>query len=178
MSKSVQLDTQRSALSTPALHRPRSIANEFSRYLVVGGVAFSVDFGSLYFLTEVTGLHYLASTALAFVIGLTVNYSLSRFWVFDCRNTDNSALEFALFAAIGLAGISLNELIMWIAAEKLHIYYLTAKVLSAAIVLIWNFAARRTLLFSGSSLPRIIARPAQYTGLSPCKPLGPPRESE
>jgi len=124
-----------------------SVLQQFARYVVVGGVAFVVDFGLLYVLTEFAGIHYLSSAAIAFLCGLFTNYLLSRVWVFDRRTIDNVAMEFAIFAAIGIVGLGLNEGIMWFVAERVHFHYLIAKVISAGIVLMWNFGARKAVLF-------------------------------
>ena len=53
------------------------------RYTFVGGVAFIFDFGSLFILTEYIKIYYLVSAAIAFIIGLTINYLLSISWVFS-----------------------------------------------------------------------------------------------
>jgi putative flippase GtrA len=124
-----------------------SLLHQFARYLVVGGLAFVIDFGSLYALTEFAGLHYLISAAVAFLFGLIANYWLSRIWVFDRRSMQNVTVEFFVFAVIGVIGLGLNEGIIWFAAEKIHFHYMFAKAISSAIVLLWNFGARRFLLF-------------------------------
>ena len=124
-----------------------SLSHQFARYLVVGGLAFAVDFGSLYLLTEFAGLHYLFSAAVAFLFGLTANYCLSRLWVFDRRTMDNVALEFFVFTVIGVVGLGLTEGLLWFLSEKMHLYYLVAKAISAGVVLVWNFGARKLILF-------------------------------
>jgi putative flippase GtrA len=113
----------------------------------VGGLAFVIDFGSLYLLTEFAGLHYLISAAVAFLFGLLTNYCLSRLWVFDRRTMESVTAEFLVFAVIGIVGLGLNEAIIWFVAEKIHFHYMVAKAISAGIVLLWNFGARKSLLF-------------------------------
>lgn len=134
-------------LPTLMLGATGSLLNQFARYLVVGGLAFVVDFGSLYLLTEFAGLHYLVSAAVAFLFGLATNYLLSRIWVFDRRTMKNVAMEFAVFTVIGVVGLGFNEIIIWFVREKLHLHYMVAKAISAGIVLIWNFGARKFVLF-------------------------------
>ncbi len=124
-----------------------SLLQQFSRYLVVGGLAFVVDFGLLYALTEFAGLHYLISAAIAFLFGLLANYCLSRLWVFNRRTLNSVAMEMVIFTGIGIVGLGLNEVIIWFAREKIHFHYLIAKAISAGIVLIWNFGARKSALF-------------------------------
>ena len=132
-----------SLLSAPA----QRTVQQFARYLVVGGLAFLVDLGTLYALTEFAGLHYLVSAAVAFLLGSAVNYALSRMWVFDRRVIQNTSLEILAFTAIGIVGLGLNEAIIWFIHEPMHFHYLAAKIVSGGIVLIWNFGARKFLLF-------------------------------
>jgi putative flippase GtrA len=118
------------------------------RYAFVGGLAFLVDFGTLFILTEYVHVHYLVSAAIAFIFGLTVNYILSVKWVFNIRTVGNRWLEFLLFALIGLVGLGLNELFLWIITEILAIYYLISKIITTIIVYFWNFFDRKYLLFN------------------------------
>jgi putative flippase GtrA len=117
------------------------------RYGVVGGAAFLLDFGALWALTELAGLHYLVSAALGFAVGLTVNYCLSVTWVFARRRLASRAGELAAFAAIGVAGVGINELVMWLGTGVLGAHYLASKIAATAIVFLWNFFARKRLLF-------------------------------
>jgi len=120
---------------------------QFARYTVVGGVAFVGDFFTLFALTHFGGVHYLVSAAVAFLAGLTINYGLSAAWVFSRRTLQNRALEFGIFAAVGIVGLGLNETGMWLLAGKAGLNYLWAKVATAAVVYIWNFGARKAALF-------------------------------
>lgn len=120
---------------------------QFVRYAVVGSAALVVDFGTLFALTHFAGVYYLISAAISFTLGLAVNYWLSRTWVFSNRTLSNSTLEFTVFAAIGVAGLGLNEVGMWLLTSKLGLYYLLAKIVTAAFVYVWNFGARKYSLF-------------------------------
>jgi len=121
------------------------------RYAIVGGCAFVVDYGSLWLLTEVFHLHYLVSACIAFILGLVCNYVLSTSWVFGDRRMKNRWAEFSVFAIIGVVGLGLNELIMYVGCEKLHLHYMVAKLVSTAIVFFWNFFARKFILFNKST---------------------------
>jgi putative flippase GtrA len=117
------------------------------RYTFVGGVAFIADFGTLYILTEYFKIHYLISAGISFILGLIINYFLSVKWVFNSRVLKNRMLEFLLFTLIGLIGLGLNELFLWILTDVLLIYYLLSKIFTTIIVYFWNFFARKFLLF-------------------------------
>lgn len=118
------------------------------RYTFVGGFAFLVDFGTLYILTEYFHIYYLVSAGIAFIFGLIINYLLSVKWVFNNRAMENRWWEFLLFAIIGLVGLGLNELFLWILTDIFLIYYLISKLITTFIVYFWNFFARKVLLFS------------------------------
>ena len=117
------------------------------RYTFVGGFAFFIDFGTLFILTEYFNIYYLVSAGIAFVFGLVINYFLSVKWVFNSRTLDNRLLEFILFTGIGLVGLGLNELFLWVLTDVFVIYYLLSKIITTIIVYFWNFFARKILLF-------------------------------
>ena len=121
---------------------------QFVKYVFVGGIAYCVDFGSLFFLTEVVKIHYLVSAAIAFILGLLTNYAISILWVFPRRALANKRVEFLIFSVIGLVGLGLNEVIIWFFTESMHFHYLISKIFSTFVVFIWNFIARKKILFS------------------------------
>ncbi len=132
-----------------------TIIKEFGRYIIVGGSAFLVDILLLYiFKTYVfdtmghTGLYI--STALGFTGGLVFNYILSIIFVFENAkkyNNGKSINGFTLFTIIGLIGLSLTELGMYSGVELLDANYLIVKAFVAGIVLLWNYGARKVLIF-------------------------------
>lgn len=117
------------------------------RYTFVGGVAFIVDFTSLFIFTEFLGIYYLISAAIAFLLGLTTNYILSIVWVFSKRTFRSKRFEFGIFALIGIIGLGFNELFIWSFTEHIHFHYLLSKIISTVFVYLWNFFARKYTLF-------------------------------
>lgn len=124
------------------------LVHQFSRYLLAGGSAFVVDFATLYFLTERLGFHYLVSATVAFLCGLLVNYLTCILWIFDYRRLNRRWQEAGLFVAIGIAGLGLNNLLLFGLTEGLGVHYLLSKTLTAGLVLLFNFFLRRGILFT------------------------------
>jgi putative flippase GtrA len=118
------------------------------RYTLVGGFALIVDFSSLFILTEFFNVYYLTSAAIAFLLGIIVNYYLSIIWVFNKRTLISKSSEFAVFAGIGIIGLILNELLIWFFTEHIHFHYLISKIISAFFIYFWNFFARKFTLFN------------------------------
>lgn len=135
-------------LASLFLGRSNKTSIQLLRYSFVGGIAYGVDFSSLFFLTEVIKIHYLISAAIAFTLGLLTNYSLSIIWVFPQRTLNNKRIEFLIFSIIGLVGLGLNEGIIWFFTEMIHFHYLLSKILSTVVVFSWNFLARKKMLFT------------------------------
>ena len=118
------------------------------RYTFVGGFAFLVDFTILFLLTDYMGINYLISAFFAFVIGLLTNYLLSRKWVFRDSSINNKYVEFSFFALIGFVGLLLTEVLMWTFTDMMGVYYIISKLMVTIIVYLWNFFARKFLIFN------------------------------
>ncbi|MCK6404954.1 MAG: GtrA family protein [Rhodocyclaceae bacterium] len=130
------------------------LLQQFISYVAAGGIAFVVDFGVLYFLTDHLDIHYLASATAGFLVGLVVNYLLCISLIFDFRAVERTPHEFGLFAAIGIAGLILNNALIWLFTELAGFHYLVSKLFAAGLVLLFNFTLRRRLLFSDNLVAR------------------------
>ena len=131
----------------------KGIILEFIKYCFVGGLAFIADIGTIfvfkeYILSSLPSGLYL-SVIIGFIVGLTVNYILSVIFVFKgAKNAvkGKQIIFFIQFAIIGIIGLLLTEFIMFLGVEFLKINYLIVKVFAAALVLIWNYGARKYLI--------------------------------
>ncbi len=127
---------------------------EFLRYGAASAIALFVDFATLVLLTEFAGIHYLASAAVGFSLGILVTYFLSVRWVFASRRLASVPAESAVFLLIGIAGLAINHVAMFGLTEAAHLPYAVSKVGSAGLVFTFNFIARKTVLFRVSAAPR------------------------
>ncbi len=121
---------------------------ELARYFVASLFALLVDIGILLALTQLFAVHYLAANVVSFVAGSIVAYLASVRWVFKKRRLDNKALEYLAFLLIGVLGLGVNEAALWTCMEVLVWPLLGAKLMSAAISFLFNFAARKAALFT------------------------------
>lgn len=123
---------------------------ELLRYVIVSAVALICDFGTLVALTEIAGLHYLVAAAIGFGIGVVVAYSLSVRWVFRRRRLAGAASERLVFVLIGIAGLALNQVILFGLSDMALLPYTVAKVCSVGVVFTFNFTLRKILLFTAA----------------------------
>ena len=93
------------------------------RFGVVGGLAFLIDAGLLYILTEFCHIHYLISSVISFTVSLAFNYILSIIWVFDVKKKQTYK-DVILFVVLSVIGLGINQLVMFLGVDLLHIYYI------------------------------------------------------
>lgn len=118
------------------------------RYAIVGWLVFIFDIGILYILTEYFDVYYLFSAAIAFAIALSIDYYITIIWVFNKRTIDSRYIELLIFATIGLTGLLLNVFIIWFFTEITNIYYIFSKLISSFLIYLWNFFARKLILYN------------------------------
>lgn len=130
------------------MSRFEGAAGEGLRYLVASAIALAVDFGLYVGLIRLAGVDYLVAAPIGFACGLAMVYLLSVRWVFRYRRVADRRAEFVVFAAIGLAGMALNQGVIYAAVKLLPGSYEVAKLISAGTVFCFNFALRKLLLFT------------------------------
>lgn len=123
------------------------IIHQFGRYLIVGGIAFIFDFSTLLLLTEFLSVPYLTSAAIAFIVGLNINYFLGKFFVFKESKIGNLKQEYLLVGIISFIGLLLNQFLIWGFTEVFGVFYLVSKLFSTAIILVYNFGIRKIFIF-------------------------------
>lgn len=120
---------------------------EFARYLLSSGLALGLDIG-LYSLALALHAPLAVAAAIGFCAGLVLVFLLSTRWVFREHSLDDRGQEFVVFAAIGIAGLALTELFLWLMVKRLGVQPQLAKLLAAGVIFLFNFGARKALLFS------------------------------
>lgn len=139
------------------------------RFAIVGLVATLVDFSimKLFLGIFLFKYGYLFASSLGFVAGVGVSYLFSISWVFSNRSVKNVKLEFVIFIVIGIFGLVLNQVLMFLCmeispfkeyivliSEKIYQIYdwsvsvvWMSKIFATIIVFFWNFFARKFILF-------------------------------
>ena len=121
---------------------------QFFRYVFVGGIATIVDWGILFLLTDFVHIYHLVSAIIAFIAGLITNFFLSKILVFKANEAKvNPVLEFVSYAIIGVIGLGITELIMFLFTNCWSVHYMISKVIATVIVLAWNYLARRIVIY-------------------------------
>lgn len=120
---------------------------QFGRYILVGGSAFVVDFGS-YCLLGLLGVHYLAAGMLSFIAGFAFNFCVSRLMIFKATATEKAnAKELLAVLLISLIGLLLTEVLLLLGTEAMQMDYRISKIIASIIVLFWNYFARKKFVY-------------------------------
>ena len=122
------------------------LISQIIKFGFVGGTAFIIDAGLLFLLTNFCGFYYLISSSISFVVSVIYNYILSVKWVFNAKKDNNKVIEVIVFVSLSVVGLGINQVIMWIAVDKLGIYYMLSKIMATLIVMVYNFVTRKLFI--------------------------------
>ncbi|MBQ9673161.1 MAG: GtrA family protein [Ruminococcus sp.] len=125
---------------------------QFFRYVFVGGIATVVDWGVLFLSTDFFHIYHMVSTIIAFIAGLITNFLLSKLIVFKANEARvNAAMEFVSYTVIGVIGLVITEIIMFLFTNCWSLYYMLSKVIATIIVLVWNYTARKLIIYKNDN---------------------------
>lgn len=127
------------------LNKHKKLVDQILKFGVVGGLAFLIDYGVLFVLTEYCGIYYLISSIISFVVSLIFNYILSITWVFDVTKKQ-TAKEVIIFVVLSVIGLGINQVVMYVGSDLLSIHYMFTKLVATAIVMVWNFITRKIFI--------------------------------
>ena len=134
----------------------RLVGHDLFRYLVASVVALGVDMAVLSCSLRLLHLGLGWAATLGFVAGALAAYVLSIRWVFRKRALERAPfVEFLSFVGIGVVGLGVTQLVLWLGVTKLGLLPEMVKLAAAGATFTFNYLARRSLLFVTRS--RIIA---------------------
>jgi putative flippase GtrA len=125
---------------------------EFLRYFACSVLALAVDW-SLYSVALAVGLPWVGAATLGFSGGLFVAYLLSIRFAFVRRSLRDPRVEFMLFGLIGVGGLVLMQGILWLMIERFGQGPHESKLAATGFVFLFNFSARKLLLFRARLRP-------------------------
>ncbi|MDR2929051.1 MAG: GtrA family protein [Cytophagaceae bacterium] len=121
---------------------------KFLKFCVVGLSGAIIDFGVTWLLKEKARINKYIANSCGFVLAATNNYVLNRIWTFESHN-EAIAMEYFTFFAVSLAGLGLNNLIVWLLSEKFRLNFYLSKVIATGCVMFWNFGMNFLVTFGG-----------------------------
>ncbi len=137
-------------------HRTGSVWNEWTKVVRFGLVGLSgilVNMGLLYALTEVAGLYYLVSAAIAIELSIVNNFVWNDVWTFkSARNLrfGRRIQRILSFQAVSMGGLIINMGVLYILADIAGVYYLVANLVGIFVAFAWNYVVNRRYTWRGT----------------------------
>lgn len=133
---------------SPRVHnrRLRRLLWQFARFLVVGVISFTVDYGLFFVLFHYFGVQYIVASTISFSLSLVLNYLLTLKFVFEAKPGRNIAWEFVIYIGLNIVALGLNQLILFLTVDTLGFSPLIGKLIATAVVLVYNFISRKILI--------------------------------
>lgn len=117
------------------------------RFLITGGIAFTVNISVLYFVTSILHIYYLISVVFAFVASFSVSFLMQKFWTFKDHSREEWHVQFSLYLTLQLVNLALNAALMYMLVEYLHLWYILAQILISLGLAIISFIINRGYIF-------------------------------
>ena len=132
-----------------ATRRAGPVYNEWTKIVRFGLVGLSgifVNMGLLYALTEIAGLYYLISAAIAIELSIVNNFVWNDVWTFKSARDlrfGRRVQRLASFQAVSVGGLVINMAVLYVLADVAGVYYLVANLIGIFVAFAWNYAVNR-----------------------------------
>jgi putative flippase GtrA len=114
-------------------------------YGIIGIFSASMDFLVFYTTNTILGIFYLTANTISVLIGITVSFTLNRKYNF--KVTDNGFKRFLIFLSVGLAGLLISSILLYLFIDILFLNTLISKVLSIIFVVLTQFVLNKSITF-------------------------------
>ena len=119
---------------------------KFLKFCIVGFSGMFIDFGTTWLLKEKVRINKYIANSTGFILAATSNYIWNRFWTFHSEN-DKVVTEYFSFIIISLAGLAINNFIIFLLNDKLKMNFYLSKLFAIGVVTIWNFIMNYLVTF-------------------------------
>lgn len=114
-------------------------------YGIIGACSAGLDFLVFTLLVNYAGLHYIVANCISIFTGISTSFVLNRNYNFKVK--DDTHRRFSLFLAIGLGGLLLSNLILYLCVEQGGLGSLPSKLLAIVVVSLLQFLANKYITF-------------------------------
>jgi len=118
---------------------------QFIRYGGAGAIGTAAHFATLVALVQFASADPIGASTIGAIAGAVINYALNYRFTFASRRAHRVALP--RFAAIAIAGVVMNTLVLSAVLAFVRPHYLAAQVVATGAVLVAGFIANRKWTF-------------------------------
>lgn len=136
------------------MKKSKSETNRFIEYMITGGAWFWSGYATFALLYSVLGLDIVPAKVISFIVGLTVNFLLERYWVFNGREARKQLDTVSIrYIIISMVNLGIDTAIVW-GLNQYGISPYIGQFVSAGFFTIWNYFWYRLWVFAQKTPPR------------------------
>lgn len=117
-------------------------------YGIIGCCSSGLDFLLYTLFVSVFGWHYILSNCISVLAGITTSFTLNRNFNFKVK--DKTRKRFAIFLTVGLCGMMLSNLILYVCISMMSLNKIISKLLSIVLVVFFQFFVNKYVTFKPS----------------------------
>ncbi len=118
------------------------------KYLIAGSIASSAAIISLYILSVVLKIWYLAASTLAFIIAFFISFSLQKFWTFRDNNFEKIKKQLSLYFLVSITNLAINTIFMYTLVDRFKIWHIYSQILTCGFLAIISFLIYKFKIFN------------------------------
>jgi dolichol-phosphate mannosyltransferase len=112
------------------------------RFSIVGVIGAGINTGLLWLFTDLAGIYYLLSSAIAIEIAILIQFLLNDRWTFKEKKTKGVKQFIVRILKSNLwrsGGLVVNIGVLYLLTEYAGIYYLTSNIFGIFCAFLWNY---------------------------------------
>lgn len=114
-------------------------------YGIIGSFSSGLDFCVYTLLVQIGGMQYLIANCISVMGGISTSFMINRNYNFKVK--DHVSRRFTIFLSVGLCGLVLSNIILYICIDVLAINKQLSKLLSILLVVFFQFLANKYVTF-------------------------------
>lgn len=130
----------------PIIESDQLLLLKFIKFCVIGFSGMIIDFGTTWLLKEKARINKYIANSTGFILAATSNYIWNRILTFHSGN-HLIVIEYLSFFLISLAGLGINNFIIFILNDRLKLNFYVSKLVAVVVVTCWNFSMNYLVTF-------------------------------
>lgn len=114
------------------------------KFFVSGGSSAALTMAALFVLHGLLGIWHVLAATIAWFLGVLLNFTLQRRWVFESASPEGRR-QFFLFCAVNAVNAGLNALLMYLFVDLMGFHYLVSECISLGLLACLSFACYRVI---------------------------------
>lgn len=114
-------------------------------YGIIGSFTSALDFAVFTMLSKYIGIHYIVANCISVLVGISTSFALNRSFNFKVK--DKTGKRFIIFLTVGICGLVLSNLILFVGINMLNCDELIVKLASIFLVVGFQFLLNKFVTF-------------------------------